>query len=260
MSLSDNREASSQHATFPRMPIAQPQFAAPKPLYSQVRDMLTTQISTGHWSPGAALPNESVLAQRFGVSIGTIRRAVEGLEDMGIVTRRQGRGTFVAGLGLSGTTDRLCRLRGASGEPRLFSRKMLTCERRKVTTEEAIQFRVEVSRDLLEVSIGLFIDATTIGIERSLVPAKLAADVEAGLAQGRDLYALLGDDGAIVTRAQDAVSATIANKGDCHDLGIAKGQPVLQVIRRTFAISDHLVELRIGRYDQANVSYLSMAQ
>ena len=49
-----------------------------KPLYSQVRDMLATRISSGDWGPGATLPNEASLAAAYGVSIGTIRRAVEG--------------------------------------------------------------------------------------------------------------------------------------------------------------------------------------
>ena len=42
-------------------------FAVPKPLYSQVRDMLASQISSGQWAQGTALPNETVLAQSFGV-------------------------------------------------------------------------------------------------------------------------------------------------------------------------------------------------
>jgi DNA-binding GntR family transcriptional regulator len=69
---------------------------AARPLYIQVRDAIEFEIREGEWYAGTALPNEVILAERFGVSIGTIRKAVETLERGGLVVRRQGRGTFVA--------------------------------------------------------------------------------------------------------------------------------------------------------------------
>lgn len=83
----------------------------PKPLYSQVRDVLLARIRGGEWGAGETLPNEFLLAADFGVSIGTIRRAIEGLEETGIVKRIQGRGTFVSGPGPSALQDKFCRLR-----------------------------------------------------------------------------------------------------------------------------------------------------
>ena len=54
------------------------------------------RIATGEWSPGAALPSEARLAVDFGVSQGTVRKAIEKLAAQNLVTRQQGRGTFVA--------------------------------------------------------------------------------------------------------------------------------------------------------------------
>ena len=54
---------------------------------------------------GQVLPNEFDLARQFGVSIGTIRKAVEGLEAAKIVVRKQGRGTFVARDGAAPATE-----------------------------------------------------------------------------------------------------------------------------------------------------------
>ena len=68
-----------------------------RPLYSQVREILLSRIDRGDWSEGELLPNEFQLATEFGVSVGTIRRAVGGLEEAGIVVRKQGRGTFLPG-------------------------------------------------------------------------------------------------------------------------------------------------------------------
>ena len=64
-------------------------------LYLQVRDALVQRISSGAWKPGSAIPNESDLAGEMGVSAGTVRRALQTMEADRLITRRQGRGTFV---------------------------------------------------------------------------------------------------------------------------------------------------------------------
>ena len=63
-----------------------------------MKKQLIADISSGRTPPGAALPNEKELAERFQVSIGTLRRAVEELVADHILVRQQGRGTFVGKL------------------------------------------------------------------------------------------------------------------------------------------------------------------
>ena len=66
-----------------------------RPLYLQLRDALAERIASGEWKPGSAIPNESDLAREFGVSAGTMRKALDLMEAERLLTRRQGRGTFV---------------------------------------------------------------------------------------------------------------------------------------------------------------------
>jgi GntR family transcriptional regulator len=66
-----------------------------RPLYLQLRDALAERIAQGEWRPGSAIPNESDLAREFGVSAGTMRKALDLMEAERLLTRRQGRGTFV---------------------------------------------------------------------------------------------------------------------------------------------------------------------
>jgi len=65
------------------------------PLYRLVEDLLRDQIATGHFKEGDLLPSEKELAVIFGVSQGTVRKAVLDLTQHGILYRKQGRGTFV---------------------------------------------------------------------------------------------------------------------------------------------------------------------
>ena len=65
------------------------------PLYQQIKQILLDEIRQGVWKAGEQLPTEATLAERFGISVGTVRRALGGLEDEGIINRREGAGTFV---------------------------------------------------------------------------------------------------------------------------------------------------------------------
>ena len=72
--------------------------AAPsfQPLYLQIKALLEKSLEVREWGPGAAIPSEIELAGRFGVSQGTVRKAIDALAADNLVVRRQGKGTFVA--------------------------------------------------------------------------------------------------------------------------------------------------------------------
>ncbi|MFG1955341.1 GntR family transcriptional regulator [Micromonospora sp. NPDC048830] len=66
------------------------------PLHEQIRNVLLHEIESGAYDSGGRLPTEPELCEQFGVSRITVRRAVSDLEEMGLVHRKQGVGTFVA--------------------------------------------------------------------------------------------------------------------------------------------------------------------
>lgn len=64
-------------------------------LYEQIIDSLRLQLLT-QMSPGDQVPTEAELVDRFSVSRSTVRKAIQQLVDEGVLTRRQGKGTFIA--------------------------------------------------------------------------------------------------------------------------------------------------------------------
>ena len=90
-----------------------------RPLYLQLRDALAERIASGEWKPGSAIPNESDLAREFGVSAGTMRKALDLMEAERLLTRRQGRGTFVNDQSSDELAARFSNIRGARRQPRL---------------------------------------------------------------------------------------------------------------------------------------------
>lgn len=74
------------------------------PLCVQLARILRTQINSGEYKPGDALPTEEGLSKAFGVSRITVREALRILTDENLIVRHSGKGTFVAkrsGLGAS---------------------------------------------------------------------------------------------------------------------------------------------------------------
>lgn len=65
------------------------------PLYKAVETEMIRRIEAGEWAVGLRLPNEFGLAAEFGVSQGTMRRALITLEGLGLLARKPGRGTVV---------------------------------------------------------------------------------------------------------------------------------------------------------------------
>src|SRR5512137_2463151 len=66
------------------------------PLYKDVKRQLMEALTRGEWKPGEAIPSERRLSERYGISIGTVRKAIDELVAENILIRQQGRGTFVA--------------------------------------------------------------------------------------------------------------------------------------------------------------------
>src|SRR6476646_9859123 len=82
------------------------------PLYARLADVLTKRIASGEWSPDAPLPAETTLATDDGVSVGTLRKAMQQLVDEGLLERRQGSGTFVRRARLDKSLFRFFRFAG----------------------------------------------------------------------------------------------------------------------------------------------------
>jgi len=66
------------------------------PLYREVKRSIMDALMRGEWKPGEAIPAERRLSGLYGISIGTVRKAIDELCAENILIRQQGRGTYVA--------------------------------------------------------------------------------------------------------------------------------------------------------------------
>jgi GntR family transcriptional regulator len=238
------------------------------PLYRQVKRELQRQIEAGNYTPGDTLPSESVIAGTFGVSIGTLRRAVDELVHENVLVRRQGRGTFVA---LHSTDSFMFQffhveqrgdpLQDATPHGRELPHvDCISFARGRADDNEAAVLRVKPGDALLRIVNRLSLAGRPVVHDRIAIAAALFR----GLTEKRFLerpstvYRLYQSDfGISVLRARERVRAVPADAEVARVLGVAPGMPILQVHRVALSFGDRPVEYRVSTVHTAAHDYVS---
>lgn len=226
-----------------------------RPLYGQVRDVLLARIGKGRYAPGDTLPNEMALASEFDVSIGTVRRAYDELQNSGIVVRKQGRGTYVTGLGTKAVESRFTSLRSATGELLELRYELASIGRRAASPAEQSRFLAREALEVFDIRQRVFGGAALLGVEQSQVPVAVLPELESRLVCGRNLYALYSELGVLVTWTEERLHARPATTDDQTALGVTPGQPTIAVERISGSLDQRRMELRASVYNAALISY-----
>ena len=236
--------------------------AGPIPLYSQIQRFLRDQISVGALPPGAALPTEAELCDRFGVSRITVGKALNGLVANGLVVRQRGRGTFVADRPATGRTVRLIgALDDALAPVRDLSRQLLA--RRRITPPQEVVHLLQ-PRAPQSVTAGvLMLESLYTAAEgpytltRVYLPEEVAARLDpAILDDPRPVIDLVQEAlRARVTRAEQSVDPDVARPRLARLLGIRRGAPLLRVVRTFVLASGQPVQVGIGWYHPQRYRY-----
>ncbi|SER56115.1 transcriptional regulator, GntR family [Tranquillimonas rosea] len=87
----------------------------PQPLYAQIADLLTDEIAAGRLREGDRLPPERDMATAYGISVGTLRKALAALSSRGLVESRQGSGNYIRNTRAAGGLYAFFRLERVEG-------------------------------------------------------------------------------------------------------------------------------------------------
>lgn len=122
------------------------------PLYEQIKRQISEQILMGVWPPGTVLPSEVALGQRFGVAVGTIRRALSDLKAEGMIMRRRKTGTVVTGRTPQHNLRyffQYFRLHGADGSLLRSRARVIALTRRQPSAMEARELQLSEGAEVL---------------------------------------------------------------------------------------------------------------
>ena len=122
-----------------------------EPAYLQLANIFKRQIAAGQYRPGSKLPSEAEIRRKYDVSPMTVRRSIGLLLDQGAVTTTRGRGTFVKGVEITGSSfslDALTNLINGGEEARV---KMLGTSIASADQERADRLGIEPGEYVIHV-------------------------------------------------------------------------------------------------------------
>jgi GntR family transcriptional regulator len=232
-----------------------------RPLYLQIKGLLEKSLEAGEWRPAEAIPSELELARRFGVSQGTVRKAIEALAGDNLVVRRQGKGTFVA----THTEERasmfrFLRIRRNDGNDEYPGSRLLDVRRAKATAEVARLLDLKPGEAVIVLRRILEYDGAPVVLDEITLPAALFK----GLTKARfeayhgSMYGFFETQfGVRMLNADEKLRAVAADEESARLLEVDPGTPLLAVDRVTLTYGDRPVEWRRGLCVTRNHHYLN---
>jgi GntR family transcriptional regulator len=220
-----------------------------RPLYEQIKILITQSLVAGEWKPGEAIPSEMEFAARYRVSQGTVRKAIDELASEHILVRRQGKGTFVASHSEPSYQYRFLRVMPDSGQKLTPHNVLLEVRKGKANAEIARALAIKsgapvhVIRRVLEFQgRPLILDEMVLAASR--FPGLTVPKIEE---YRGSMYSFYEEAyGLRMIRAEERIRAVAAEAGAAEHLRVPQGTPLLCVDRIAFTYGDMPVEWRRG--------------
>ena len=215
-----------------------------QPLYQQLQRGLREAIEKRILGPDDALPSERQLAEDLGISRITVRKAIDGLVDEGLLVRRQGSGNFVC----TRIEKNFAKLTSFSEDMRSRGRNPHSVWIKRaegtVTPEEALTLRLSPGTPVYRFHRLRYADDAPMSLEFATIVASCLPSLES---VGTSLYEALETAGNRPVRALQRLRALLLNAEQAKLLNAHVGDAGLLVERVGF--------LRDGRAAEFCQSY-----
>jgi GntR family transcriptional regulator len=210
------------------------------PLYEQLQRALRQAIDEGAYGPASALPAERQLAAELGISRITVRKAIDGLVEEGLLVRRPGSGNFIN----TRIEKNFAKLTSFSEDMRARGRTprnvWLKRSEGLVTPEEALRLRLSPGTPVYRFNRIRFADDIPMCLEYATIAAFALPSLEA---VGDSMYEALEAAGNRPVRALQRLSALLLNAERARLLQASPGDAGLCVERLGFLRDGRAVEL-----------------
>lgn len=214
------------------------------PLYHRIQLALADQIVSGRWAHGTELPPENDLCAHFGVSRGTLRRALAHLAMHGLITRHQGRGTFVAETKFEGRVFASYAAYRA-GAVSHDAWQVLGCELRPAPADIRRLLDLKAAEPIYDLRRIQFMRGVPITLTTSYLPASLVPGLEKQDLLKESLYLLLERVyGLVFLRAEETIEPVAAAADLAAQLRLKVGTPIFRIERSSYVHGDRVRELR----------------
>ncbi|HKN04130.1 MAG TPA: GntR family transcriptional regulator [Buttiauxella sp.] len=213
------------------------------PLYLKFAETVKSAVRSGILPQGNILPGERDFSQLTGVSRITVRKAMQTLEDDGVVTRSRGYGTqinstFEYSLKEARGFSQQVVLRGKKPNTLWVNKRVVKC-----SPEVAEQLAVAADSDVFLLKRIRYVDEDAVSVEESYVPAELIADADD---IGVSLYDYFRSQNIIPQRTRSRVSARMPDSEFQSHIKLETPVPVLVIKQVAFDPQNRPIEYSIS--------------
>ena len=208
----------------------------PKPLYLQIQDDIRQSIRLKEYKASDQVPNEDQLCVKYGVSRVTVRRAIQGLVDAGILEKHHGKGTFVA---VPKSTIKVDYHGGFSsqieGEEHLPLRRILDKACLPADAKQAAMLNINLGDWIIYVKRLMIEDDLPIAIDELCVSERQFPEIINLLEDNVSFYGLLEEQYHIkFGESEYTLDVSTAKSDEACMLLCATGDPMFILYKRLF--------------------------
>lgn len=224
------------------------------PLYLQIAANLKQHIIAGEWREGEAVPSERELCALTNASRVTVRKAIEELISEGLLSRRQGSGTFVNRVietkndALGSFSDEAAARGGISGT--IWIARTIA----RPTEDEANILKIGKDIEVVRLGRVRLLDGEPLAIEHAVVPRQFLPPIDD---LGSSLYQALETNGNRPVGGTQSIHASLATPTEAGLLSIAEQSAVLRIERVTRNAKGEVVELTRSVYRGDRYKFVS---
>jgi len=215
------------------------------PYYIQLIELLWDQINSKAWLPGEQIPGEQDLCETYGISSTVVRQALGEMELEGAITRRKGKGTFVAEPKINeGLIQKLTGFHQDMIEKGLKPEtKVLHQDVKPVNEKVANYLGVSPGTQIIDIQRLRYIHDEPIQLVTTYIPFDICPKLATIDLTNRSLYEFLEREcGIFLSRGRRYIEAVIANENEAMLLGIERGAPLLMLDSVSFTQDGKPVE------------------
>ncbi|MCJ1680564.1 GntR family transcriptional regulator [Streptomyces sp. APSN-46.1] len=228
------------------------------PKYLQLANDIIQQIRAGVLNAGDMVPSEADLMERYGISVGTVRKAMVEVRASGLVETRHGKGSIVRTRPpvRHRSSDRFRRSLRQEGKAAYLAESTQSGAEAKVSVlfvgpmaapdEIAERLGVATGEQVLARRRLYFRNGTPVETATSYVPWDVAKNIPELFAENPGaggIYARLEESGQVFGEFVETLQARQATKAEVSELSLSAGAAVIQLVRNAVNAEGRVVEV-----------------
>ncbi len=228
-------------------------------LYKDVKRRMLQALADSEFKPGEAIPSEKKLVERFGVSIGTLRKAIDELVAENLLIRHQGRGTFVAMHRRDDHFFRFFKVVHQDGHRGYPTVQQESFRRIKADKSVCALLGLDAGERVFHFTNVLLLDDRPLMIDDIMLPERLFPGLTESQLRNRPntLYNFYQESfGVNVIQTEERLRSVLATETEQSLLGVAVGSPLIRIHRVAFSYHRQPVEWRVSTLDTTEHEFI----